>query len=98
MHRWKMIPSDNAVSDASFADDRDTGFRQSCDVPIYCSDTGGKLMGNILGPGHPSPLHINQDSDKSADAIHSSQLNFFFSLDESGPHQIAHQNSGHPNG
>jgi hypothetical protein len=93
-----MIPSYNAVSDAGLADDRDTGFRQSCDVPINSPDTGGKLICNILGPGHPAPLKINQDSDKSVDAIHSTYLNFFFSLDESGPHQIARQNSGHLRG
>ena len=67
-----MIPSLYAVSEAGLADDRDTRFRQSCNVPIDGPDTGGKLIRNFLGPGHPAPLEINQDCDKSVDAIHSS--------------------------
>jgi hypothetical protein len=67
-----MIPSYDAVSDAGLTDDRDTRLRQSGNVPINRPDTGGKLIGKILGAGHPSPLEINQDGDKSVDAIHSS--------------------------
>src|ERR1700730_17810937 len=67
MHRWKMITSYDAVADAGFPDDRDTRFRQSCDVPINRPDTSSKLISKILGPGHPAPLEIDQNRDKSVD-------------------------------
>ena len=93
MHRWKMVPSYDAVPEAGFTDDRDTRFRQSCDVPINRPDTSSKLIGKILGPGHPAPLEIDQDSDKSVDAVHPSYFIFFFNLDESGAHQIRQHRS-----
>src|SRR5260370_34939063 len=88
MHRWKMIPSYDAVPDAGFPNDRDTRFRQGCDVPINRPDTSSKLIGKILGPGHPAPLEIDQDSATSVAAIHSSYFIFFFILDKSVAHQL----------
>jgi hypothetical protein len=38
-------------------------------------------------------LEIDQDSDKSVDAIHSSYFIFFFNLDESVAHQIRQHRS-----
>ena len=51
-------------------DDRNACFGEGGNVPIDGADTRREFLSNVLRAGYPAPLHINQDSNKSVDAIH----------------------------
>jgi hypothetical protein len=65
-----MVSLHYAVPDTGFADDRNACFGEGGNVPIDGADTRREFLSNVLRAGYSAPLHINQDSNKSVDAIH----------------------------